>query len=465
MFEKIRSSIERLMFGKAEEQSKIAISSTMDGSLSTWLRMYQMGGDWVDRREGVVSLQLPAVISSEFARLITSEFEFDIQGDKRAEYLSEQFDRFTGSLRTAVGRACALGGVVFKPFVSGNGEILVDLVRADQFIPLEFDNNRMTSGLFMQRLVRKDGYFVRLEKHTYKNGVHEVENKAYYSKREDDLGREIPLVVVPEWAELVPLVVIENVTRPLFAYYKMPLDNTVDLDSPLGVSVFDQAIDLIRQADLQYSFLAWEYEGGQLAVDVSEDLLDHDPSDLSPSVPQRQARLYRNRGLTQDRNFYEVFSPALRDESYIKGFDNILKRIEFNCGLAYGTLSDPSSVAKTATEILTHKQRSFSTVKDMQKSLEMALDDLLYAMGVLCDLYKLVSGGEIEYSFDWGDSVMANPNERKMMFWQYVQAGKFPFWKYLVEFERYTEEEAKALAEEQSQASMSAMSLFPSLEG
>jgi hypothetical protein len=32
--------------------------------------------------------------------------------------------------------------------------------------------------------------------------------------------------------------------------------------------------------------------------------------------------------------------------------------------------------------------------------------------------------------------------------WQYVTTGKIPFWYYLVKFEGFSEEDAKALAEE-----------------
>ena len=34
------------------------------------------------------------------------------------------------------------------------------------------------------------------------------------------------------------------------------------------------------------------------------------------------------------------------------------------------------------------------------------------------------------------------------MYWGYVTAGKFPFWRYLVEFEGYSEDDAKAIAAE-----------------
>jgi hypothetical protein len=114
-------------------------------------------------------------------------------------------------------------------------------------------------------------------------------------------------------------------------------------------------------------------------------------------------------------------------------------------GLAYGTLSDPQDVDKTAEEIKSSKQRSYSSVHDMQLALQTALDDLIYAMDALATLYNLAPAGSYQVAFDWDDSIVNEPSQRKAMFWQYVTAGKFPFWKYLVEFEGYTENEAKAL--------------------
>ena len=69
------------------------------------------------------------------------------------------------------------------------------------------------------------------------------------------------------------------------------------------------------------------------------------------------------------RDFYEVFSPEIRDTPLFHGLDEILRKIEFHCGLAYGTLSHMSETTKTASEIITSQQRSYSTVKDIQTCL------------------------------------------------------------------------------------------------
>lgn len=49
--------------------------------------------------------------------------------------------------------------------------------------------------------------------------------------------------------------------------------NTIEKDSPLGVSVYSRAVKNIMEADFQWDRFLWEFEGGELAVDACEELL------------------------------------------------------------------------------------------------------------------------------------------------------------------------------------------------
>ena len=195
---------------------------------------------------------------------------------------------------------------------------------------------------------------------------------------EAELGTEIKLTDVPEWASLEPETKIQNVDRLLFAYFKMPEANTIDPYSPLGVSGFSRAVSLIKQADLQYSRLMWEFEGGELAIDVDRDALTEltDLNGKSHTVnPQLQARLFRPIDLGES-DTYQVFAPAFRDTSLIAGLNTILMRIEDVCGLSRGTLTDAATEARTATELKILKQRNYATNADIQTALEDALREI-----------------------------------------------------------------------------------------
>ena len=288
--------------------------------------------------------------------------------------------------------------------------------------------------------------YTRLERHEYAAGTHIVQNKAFSSSNTMDLGKEISLESVPEWEQIAPEVSFTGVDRPLFGYLKMPFANRIDRHSPLGVSIFAGAEDLIQNADEQYGRYLWEFEGGELAIDAAADYL-MTTQDGKQTLPKGKKRLFRAHN-SKDANFYNVFAPALRDESIKRGFNAILQRIEFACGLAYGTLSDPQTVDKTAEEVRASKQRSYSTVKSIQRAVETAVDDLVYAMDQLANAYHLAPSGAYEVTYDWDDSIVNDPAARKQLFWQYVQAGKFPMWRYLVKFEGYSEDDARAIAGE-----------------
>lgn len=454
MFEKmlkwLRDMLNHMFDGKNTGMD-VVVSDRMSSAIETWAKMYE-GEELVKDKVATPCLGLAAAISAEFARLVTMEAEISVTGSARATFLQKQLPPFLDELRKYVEFGCALGGIVFKPYVSAES-IIIDAVQGDCFFPTAFDTSgRLTGGIFTEQLKRKSTIFTRVERHNFSAGVHTIENKAFSSNTSYTLGKEIALAEVPEWAQITPQASISNVDRPLFAHFKVALANRVDRHSPLGVSVYAPAVRTIRDADEQYGRFLWEFEGGQLAVDLDEELFKHDPATGNAKMPKTQERLFRRHAPYSKpaggQTFYELFSPELRDASLKNGLNTILQKIEFQCGLAYGSISDPQVIEKTAEEIRSSKQRSYSTVKDLQKSLQNAMDDLLYAMDALATLYQLAPAGAYKVAYDWDDSILSDPEQRKQMFWQYVTAGKFPFWRYLMEFEGYTEEEAKVIEAE-----------------
>lgn len=411
MLEKMLNWIRQIMSRLLKESpdaavSDIMLSAEMEHSLSLWAKMYTGNSPWLDK--DTHSLGLPAAIASEYARLVTLEMRAGLTGSPRAAYLDIPFQELiTKRLREQVEYGCAKGALVFKPYVQ-DGSIKVDCVQADMFYPLSFDSSgRLTGAIFSERITRCGKIFTRLEAHRFlKDGTYLITNQAHMSKSDSALGAQIELTDVPEWADIEPEVSVTGLDRPLFAYFRQPSANSIDTDSPMGVSVYARAADLIREADRQYSRLLWEFEGGELAIDASADVVRATP-DGQLQLPKGKERLFRKLD-TGDPDFYKEFAPALRDDSLLNGLNAILRRIEFNCALAYGTLSDVQATDKTAEEIRASKQRSYSSISDTQKALETALRDLVYAMDVLATAYNLAPAGIIEYSFEWDDSIVAD---------------------------------------------------------
>ena len=161
-------------------------------------------------------------------------------------------------------------------------------------------------------------------------------------------------------------------------------------------------------------------------------------------LPSLKDRLFRATGSNKDgKAFYEVFSPEIRETPLYKGFNDILKRIEFICGLAYGTISDPELIEKTATEIMSAKQRSYATVSDIQQALEDALNDMIYAMDVLATLYNLTPRGNYEASYEWDDSIIIDSESEQRIRQQEVREKLRTKISYLMWRYGFTEKQAQ----------------------
>lgn len=440
----IRQVVRKIFPKKSIEEAikiDIPVSDEMTEAIELWSLMYKDKAPWLD--DNTKSLNLASAIASELARLATIEMKSEITGtedtnNKRAEYLNEQYQKVINDIRTTTEYAAALGGLIFKPYIDGDN-IAVDYVLADEFIPVKYDSSgNITAVIFIERMRKERNIYTRLEYHDLLKEGYYISNTAYVNENGDEsLGYQVPLTEVEEWADLEPEILLTNVEKPLFGYLKMPMANTIDTRSPLGISVYARAVGLIEEADKQYSRILWEYEGSELAINASMDLFKADNT-----LPKGKERLYRKLD-TDAEDFFEPFSPAIRDESLFNGLNKILQRIEFACGLAYGTLSDVQLVEKTAEEIKVSKQRSYSTVVDIQKAIKTALIDLVYAMDVYVTLGELAPAGEYDISFEFDDSLVVDAQAEQAILLQEVAAGLIKPEMYLMRRYGVSEEQAR----------------------
>ena len=425
------------------------LSPEMENALNEWAAMYQGKADWL-AQAGMFSLGLPAFISAEIARQVVLEVKWNITAktpegqappedgqappedgqdpmNPRAEYLKAEFDKCVKALREKLEIGTAAGGMVIKPYPQGK-HLFFDFTMDWSMYPIAFDGaGNLTDVIFRDTYTAGKTIYTRLERHKLETKkvtddgepetVATITQKCFKTKNRDSIGTECPLKEVPIWASLQPTATIRNTGgRLLIGWYKVASANHIDLDSPLGVSVFAKARDLIRDADAQYSRLLWEFEGGELAVDVDPTVLRPRNSGASDGsrqydAPKLNERLFRGVDLNADET-YHVFSPPLRDGSLLNGLNRILSSVEDACGLARGTLSDPTQEAMTATQLKILRKRTYDTITGNQEALEAALRDVVHAMDVHATLANLAPEGEYELSFEWDDSIVTDTDQQ-----------------------------------------------------
>lgn len=425
MFERLRQFVRAVKMAmipaqKIEELTGMTplFDSTMQDQINLWRQMYMDNADWlgVHGNRNVQSLGLPAAICRAVARPATIESTFAVEGGARAAFLNDSLQSMVPHMRNDLEKGLSVGGFFYKPFVQGN-RVMVDFNAIGTAYPVSVDpNGEITAAVFADTKRQGNRYFTKLEFHSLEEGVYTVRNRAFVSDVNGSIGAEVELKTIDGWSMIAPEIKIQNVERPLFGFFKVPSANNIAPESPMGVSIYSgAAVGLIQNADEQWERIMWEFESGERKILASTTAIPPmiaDDGDIPQRNPLMRDRLYQRMPF-EDVDFYQAFSPEFRNDALYKGLQDTLKLIELNCGLSFGTLSDPQTNNATATEIISSKQAMYVTVRDTQKALEHALDGLLYGMDVYTTLYGLAPQSEWELVCEWGDGVIQDAESKQ----------------------------------------------------
>lgn len=417
-----------------------AVSEAAENNIQRWWDLYTGVPSWASN--DVRPLGLPRAICSEFARTVTSELTITVDGGARALYLQQQIDAVMPRLQGALELGLALGGFAIKPYVIGR-KLGFDFVSAGAFSPMRFDaGGNCVAAVFRSQPVKVGrNWYVRLEYHDFDGDACTIRNAAFRSDASATISDEVPLTQVPEWSELAPEIAITGVTGPLFGCFA---NAGSTMQAQIGTSVYAGATeDLLRQADEQWERFLWEFNSAERKIIGTAEAITL-PFPGGVQNPLKTDRLFC--AMPYDSaDFFKEFSPALRHSGYYEGLQAILRRIEFNVGLAYGDLSDPSTVEKTATEVTAARQRKFNAVRSIETSVKFALNAAVYAMDVYATLYDLAPRGKYTLYVDFDDSVLTDADAMRERDRQDVRDGLMQKWEYRVKWYGEDEQTAKSM--------------------
>ncbi len=447
---------------KAKEEFHIEAISTgeMDSFIKRCSDIYQGKPEWLDPDNHINTINFAKSVCSEIGRLTTLAIGIDISGGARADWLQKQINTVYFNLRHWVEYGCAYGTILLKPNEQG-----VDVVFPGEFLITDCVNGEITGAVFQSRrydsTVKK--WFTRLEYHRFlPNGHYAVSNRCYIGETDHDPGRAISIEKTP-WKDLSEDVEMENVEKPLFGVFRTPAANNITLDSPLGMPVFADALEELKDLDTAYSRNAKEiYDSKRMVMVDSDRLFPYSGKHPAEEQSFRSAVAYENikdgmglpdfvkvvDGNRDKSEVYHEINPELNTDTRMTGINAYLSQIGYKCGFSNGYfVFNERTGMVTATQVEADDRRTIQLIKDMRDKLEDGLNGLFYALSKMADLYHLAPVGKYEVVYDFGD-ITYNREEDRARWLGYVSQNIIPKWYYLVKFEGFSEEDAKKLIAE-----------------
>lgn len=445
------------------------LSPEMDAAIKLWGQLESGKPPWVD--DDTKTIRFSNTVARELAKLITQNIDIKAQskygtGETAKRIQKAIDDYFLKNAQRIMQDVIMLGGSMAK--WNGKG---MDYIPPDRFLVTEFDSNgEVTGAIFFSYYQKEKKFCTRAEWHRYEDSTqkseagemvsvrrYRVSNKAFVSDAQDQIGHEISLKNT-KWADIVPEFTAENLEKPLFVYIKNPYSNTIDPDSPLGVSCLSECIEELRWLDIAMSTMGVETEDSEPKMIIGQSAIQY-----AQNNGIKLPRMVLKTGLDDmaDKPF-EQWQPTLQVASRTDGINFLLSIISYKTGFdpGYFVFNGQTISVATATQVEATERRTINTVGDYRDILSCpdsngdgrigAIHDIAYIM----DAMAIINGesdpsefGNYEIYADFAD-LTRNAEEDRSRALLLTDKGFYPKWYYLVHNEGFTEEEARAIVAE-----------------
>lgn len=368
-------------------------------------------------------LNIPKAITAELAGLIWGEqcaVNVSINGRKQDDKNPDPLNAFVQNtlsenafwekMQESIEQGCALGGAALKTWAEAKHDdkgneipesrkIRVGYCMADQFVPISWDNARVTEAVFVSRIARGGWYYTRLEWHRWNGETYVISNELFRSEitkgagadSQDILGVRYPLAEIYPYIDPKTPVPVEE---ELFSYWRTPIANNVDDNSPLGVSVYANALETLHALDICYDSFVREFRLGKKRIIVPSRLV----RTVVDPVTQEVRRFFDATDET-----YEALavdnpedlkitdnSVVLRVEEHVAAINAFLSILCLQIGFSAGTFTfDQHEGLKTATEVISENSKTYKTIRTIQNQIRPAIEHLVRNIIDVAKLYKM----------------------------------------------------------------------------
>ncbi len=391
--------------------AKDITTNKMQEAIKLWLTMYFDSSD----KDSDDCQRLPVLIVNKLEKTTFSEYEASSE-NPFVENILNSLERVR---KNAFQQMLISGECLIKPVPTAEGFAFVS-IRRDCFVPLSRnENGELTSVGTAELTVEHDSYYTLLERRTAENGLR-IETKLFKSSNSGSLGTEVPLDTLEKYANLQP-----DIKLPIngigLVDMKTPIYNTVD-GSADGVAIYAPAAELIAHINQNERQLCREFELGRSRIMVSEDLLKRDRNGRKTVEDDIFTKFD---GDPQDFGV-TIFSPTLREQSYLVRKNEYLRNIESVIGFKRGILSEVESAERTATEITSSDGDYNLTIIDLQRVWTQTVRDVMRLCSVLAEVYRISGRTAIDPDdviLDYGDGILYNRDKTWNEYVSMVQMG------------------------------------------
>lgn len=347
-----------------------------------------------------------------------------------------EYNRFSVYGNQLIEKAFAFGTGALVEYMDGD-DVIVDYIVAKSIYPLSWDNGDITECAFAsERKQGKDRYIYLNIHRLDDNGLYVIENHYLLASK----GGGLTEVALPDG---VADYVETGSAVPRFQIIYPNIANNIDLDSPLGLSVYANALDQLEACDVLFDSFYNEFALGRKRIMVPLSMVRRmmevkNTGEKIPVFDENDVEFYAIETGDASQQISEM-NGELRIDAHVKGLSEAVNMVGYKCGFGEHKYRFDGSGVKTATEIVSEDSDMFRSVRKHEAVISSAITGLYKAVA---DMRGLTTDFAVKIDFD--DSIIEDTAAEQARDRQDVLDGIMTKVEYRMKYYGENEETASA---------------------
>lgn len=341
-----------------------------------------------------------------------------------------------------------LGNGAFVESFDKDNKPRLQFVNAKKLYPLTIDQDKITECAFVNSNTNSTIIQIHIkgrieeEKFVYDDkGNYNIRTVVYQKKNKtDDIGQLVSDEIFDTGSQMA-----------WFQMVKPNIANNIDINSPLGISIFANALDCLQGVDLAYDCFCEEMRLGKSRIFMNKKLTHFDESGEHLLFDVNETGFYYIGGDEQNKQPLEIYAPTLRIESEFNAINNALNLLSAKTGLGANHYRFEENGLSTATQVVSEQNDKFKN----KKKHEILLNDVIIGVckalmyihnEFTSDSFKFDLDENLEVKFD--DSIIEDVETEKARDRADVNLGVMSEVEYRMKWFNEDEETARKKIEE-----------------
>ena len=449
------------------------VSTNYYAYIDEWIEYWRGKTDFhtyvdIDRSERkLYSLNMAKTISQDWASILWNEkteiHSEDSKTDKIIPEIEEEIEinkNFPKMVEKAFysgtcGIITRVKNIILKDGKITKGEnttVGLVSVTADKIIPLTVEDGKIIDVAFVSEEIQKGKKYYYIEIHIKKlennEPIYEIQN-VYLDENGTEVERE----------GIIPTLKIKS-EYPWFQILTPNIENSIEDNHGLGMSIFGSALDQLKAVDIAYNNFVRDFYLGGKKVFYNKRMVKYVPRTIKTSDGKEQVVediIYPDDITKQqflvigdemananEPDVVHEYNPELRTNENEAGLQSFLNYLSFKCDLGVKRYQFNGGGVVTATEYIGEKQDLIANANKHLKNINEVLRGIFKS---LIYVHRVILGENVDEEANINivneDGFMTSTEEQKAEFREDISLGLRSKIEYRMKFMGESEEEAK----------------------